>query len=213
MCGRYALHSLIGDLREHFGLFGELDFPPRYNIVPSLNLPVVRHGDGGRELALCQWGLIPAWSKTMPKNRPINARAETVAEKPFFRTAFRRRRCLVPANGFYEWQRNGTRKQPWYVRLKGAELFAFAGIWDSWDNSGQTLDTFAIITTGACETMRAIHDRMPVILDADQYGPWLEIGNPDLLAPYAGELAAYPVSTRVNSPANDSRGLIEPVRE
>ena len=213
MCGRYALHSLIGDLREHFGLFGELDFQPRYNIVPSLHLPVVRQGESGRELALCQWGLIPAWSKSMPKNRPINARAETVAEKPFFRGAFRRRRCLVPANGFYEWQRSGARKRPWYVRPRDAGLFAFAGIWDRWDDSGQTLDTFAIITTSASEAMRPIHDRMPVIVDADEYRPWLETGSPELLAPYAGELAACPVSARVNSPANEGRELIEPIRE
>ena len=211
MCGRYALHSLVDDLRRHFGLFNELEFQPRYNIVPSLRVPVVRQHDARRQLALCQWGLVPGWSKSIPGNRPINARAETVAEKPFFRSAFRRRRCLVPANGFYEWQQTGTRKQPWYIRQGGSELFSFAGIWDRWEGPDGTLDTFAIITTDANGSMRPIHDRMPVILDPEDYSHWLETGSKALLVPYAGKLETLRISTRVNSPRNEGKDLITAV--
>lgn len=208
MCGRYALHSLIQDLQQHFGLFDSVDFKPRYNISPSLFLPVVRPQDGGVELALCQWGFIPGWLKSMPKNKSINARAESLADKPFFRSAFRLRRCLVPANGFYEWKRTGTQKQPYYIRLSDAELFSFAGIWDRWEGGGEPVETFAIITTDANEAMKPIHDRMPVILDPAQYERWLRSGGSDLLVPFAGPMQAFPVSRRVNSPANDGAELI-----
>lgn len=211
MCGRYALHSLIGDLRRHFGLFDELDFRPRYNIAPSLSVPIVRQGNAGKELTLCRWGFIPAWSKTLPRNQPINARAETVADKPFFRGAFRRRRCLVPANGFYEWKRAGKEKQPYYFRLKGADLLAFAGVWDRWQGGEQPVDTFAIITTGANDIMLPIHDRMPVILAPGQYNRWIDAGDAGVLVPYAGEMDCYPISRSVNSPAHEGRELIEPL--
>lgn len=212
MCGRYALHSLVDDLRRHFGLFDELEFQPRFNVTPSLYVPVVRQQDDQRQLALCQWGLVPGWSKAMPKTRPINARAETVAEKLFFRSAFRRRRCLVPANGYYEWQKTATRKQPWYIHPAGADLFALAGVWDRWEGPAAVLDSFAIITTYANEATRTIHDRMPVILDPGDYGNWLEKGSKELLVPYSEKIEAVPVSTRVNSPKNDGRELIAPVK-
>lgn len=211
MCGRYALHTLIGDLREHFGLFSDLDLPPRYNISPSYHVPIVRQGEKDRELALCNWGLIPSWSKSLPKTRPINARAETIAEKPYFRSPFKRRRCVVPANGFYEWKRTGKEKQPFYIKPADADLLGFAGVWDRWEQAGETMDTFAIITTSANDTMKPIHDRMPVILDPEQYELWFEVGGTDMLRPYAGKLVTYPISRRVNSPANDSRELLDPV--
>lgn len=211
MCGRFALHSLIEDLQQHFGLFDEVTFKPSYNVAPSLNLPVVRLGEEHRHMALCRWGLIPGWSNSLPKTRPINARAETVAAKPFFRNAFQRHRCLVPANGFYEWKRTPRGKEPFYFRLKDAALFSFAGLWDRWEGGGDPIDTFAIITTAANDAMRPVHDRMPVILDSDQYNRWLGSGGTDLLVPYAGEMTRHAISRRVNSPANDDERLIEPV--
>jgi putative SOS response-associated peptidase YedK len=209
MCGRYALHTLLGELQEHFGLFDEFEFKPRYNIAPSYHLPIVREDDTGRHLALAQWGFVPAWSKETPKVKPINARADTVAEKPFFRTAFKKHRCLIPANGFYEWKRDGKQKQPYYFRLKDSELLAFAGIWDRWTGEEGPLDTFAIITTDANDTMRPVHDRMPVILGPEDYGGWLKTGDKKLLVPYPKEMTCYPISRRVNSPANDNEEIIE----
>ena len=209
MCGRYALHSLIDDLQRHFGFPGGADFKPRYNIAPSYHLPVVRKGDGGRELALCQWGFVPHWMKSEPKTRPINARAETVAEKPFFRSAFRHHRCLVPANGYYEWKKEGRGKQPWFIHPKDQALFAFAGLWDRWTGADGVLDTFTIITTSANPSTASIHDRMPVILPPGQYDTWLEAGGKDLLRPYAGEMEAWPVSREVNTPANDHPHLLD----
>ena len=211
MCGRYTLHSLIGELQQHFGLFDGLDFRPSYNIAPSRQVPVVRTRDQARELALCQWGLVPHWVKGAPQQRPINARGETVAAKPFFRNAYRNRRCLIPANGFYEWKRDGARKQPWYFHLQDRDLFAFAGLWESWDGGGETLETCAIITTGANAIMRPVHDRMPVILDPDQYDGWLREGRKELIGPYAGALTCHPVGLRVNKPSNDDAALLEPV--
>ncbi len=212
MCGRFVLHTLVGDLHNHFGLFSELDLRPRYNISPSQTVPIVRQQEGARELALCQWGLVPSWAKSLPATRPINARAETVAEKPFFRSAFKRRRCLIPANGYYEWKQRPGGKQPYYLRVADANLMAFAGIWDRWEHEGEIADTFAIITTRANETTAPVHDRMPVILDPGQYAVWLDTGGASLLTPYAGLMVSHPVSTRVNSPRNDGAELIEPLR-
>ena len=211
MCGRYALHSLIGDLQEHFGLFGGLDFAPHYNAAPSLPLPVVRLESGTRRLALCRWGLLPAWASDPVKARPINARAESIASNGMFRTPFQQRRCLVPANGFYEWQRAGSGKQPFYIRARDRELMGFAGIWDARESPEGTIESFAIITTQANPAMLPIHDRMPVILDPGEYGNWLEKGGTGMLAPYPGQLDAFPVSPRVNSPRNDDPALILPL--
>jgi putative SOS response-associated peptidase YedK len=211
MCGRYTLHSLIGELQQHFGLFDGLDFRPSYNITPSQRVPVVRTHDGARELASCQWGLVPHWVKGTPRQRPINARGETVAEKPFFRNAFRNRRCLIPANGFYEWKRDGVRKQPYFFHLEDRDLFAFAGLWESREGEDGPSQTCAIITTSASAVMRPVHDRMPVILDPDQYDGWLLDGRKDLLDAYAGPLVCHPVGLRVNSPANNDAELLMPV--
>src|SRR5690606_9045916 len=154
VCGRYTIHSLVSEIQAHFGALGELDLAPSYNAAPSQALPVVRIEDGRRTLALCQWGFVPGWMREEPKSRPINARSETAPGKPYFRDAFRRRRCLVPANGFYEWERGGSRRrQPWYFRLESAPLFAFAGLWDRWHAPAGPVDTFTILTTEANETV------------------------------------------------------------
>lgn len=210
MCGRYALHSLLADLQRHFGLFDSVQFQPRYNVTPSSLLPVVRMQGQERELALCRWGFVPYWLKTPPRTRPINARAETAAVKPWFRTALHRRRCLVPANGFYEWTRGTSPKQPWYFRLDGPDLLAFAGLWDRWGHESGPEETFAILTTAANQTLQPVHDRMPVILDKDQYDAWLETGDPGLLQPYAGAMLAWPVGREVNTPDHDGPELLHP---
>lgn len=210
MCGRFVLHHHIEDLLNHYGLVSHLDFRPTYNAAPSQMLPVVRNGEADRELVLCKWGLIPSWAKTVPANKPINARSETVAEKPYFRAAFKRRRCLVPVSGFYEWKRTGGPKVPHYFRLQEPGSFTFAGIWDRWAAGAEPVDTFAIITAAANDIMEPVHDRMPVILDPNQYDSWLEHGGTDLLQPYAGAMTCYPVSTRVNSTRNNGPELIEP---
>lgn len=210
MCGRYAVHSLISDLQSHFGLFDPVSFSPRFNAAPSMSLPIVRTQDDRRELALCQWGFVPHWMKSRPKTRPINARSETAAEKPFFRTSVRRRRCLIPANGFYEWKQSGSPKQPWYFRLADAEIMAFAGLWDSWIHDGKTLDTFAILTTAANATLQPVHDRMPVILDPPAYDNWLNAGDLALLRPYTGRMTGHAVGREINSTGNEGPDLLKP---
>jgi len=208
MCGRYDLHTLLDELQQYFGLSDEIDFTPHYNVAPSYRMPIVREDTTGRHLALAQWGFVPHWAKGAANVKPINARAETLADKPTFRDSLRNRRCLIPANGFYEWTREGRRKQPHYLKLDDSELLAFAGLWDRRAGPDGPLDTFAIITTGANDTMRAVHDRMPVILDRAAHDDWLIRGRTDLLAPYGRGMTCHPVSTRVNAPANDSPDLI-----
>jgi putative SOS response-associated peptidase YedK len=191
---------------------------PRYNAAPTQRMPVVRIVDDKRELALLRWGLIPSWAKD-PKigNSLINARGETVAEKPAFRSAFKARRCLVLVDGFYEWRKlPGGGKQPYRITMADGSPFAFAGLWERWDKGDEPLETFTIITTTANELVVPIHDRMPVILDPADYDAWLE--SPDtaipmaLIQPYpARRMSAYPVSTRVNSPRNDDAAVIERV--
>ncbi|MGH6960565.1 MAG: SOS response-associated peptidase, partial [Dongiaceae bacterium] len=187
-----------------------------YNAAPSQNLPVVRlDRDGRRELALLRWGLIPSWARDPAIGyRTINAKAETVAEKPAFRAAFRKRRCLVPADGFYEWQKIDGGKQPWRITLKDGAPFAFAGLWEHWDKGGEPVESFTIITTTANALCAEIDDRMPVIIGPADYEAWLAAADTAipqaLLQPYPAEtMAAYPVGTRVNSPKNDDAQLIE----
>lgn len=212
MCGRYALHSLVEDIQKHFGLFDDIRFQPGFNIAPSRMLPVARTGEGRHELALCAWGLAPRWARDNLKHKPINARAETVAQKPFFRDAYRRRRCLVPVNGFYEWRRSGTRKQPFYFHLPDAPLFSLAGIWDRRDTPDGPNDTFAIITTSANDVMKPVHDRMPVVLSRDNYDRWVDEGDADLLQPFTGAMECFPISTEVNSTSHDGPSLIKPLK-
>ncbi|MCC7484503.1 MAG: SOS response-associated peptidase [Burkholderiales bacterium] len=221
MCGRYALYGPTSrrnrDTIEFLGR--ELVFPPTYNAAPARLLPVCRvTAARGRELALLRWGLVPFWAKSADIGaRMINARCESVAEKPAFRAAFARRRCLVPMSGFYEWQRAAGRKVPHFIRLLDAEVFAAAGLYESWRAQGEAapLETFTIITTEANEIVRPLHERMPVILHEADYEVWLSPERRDtgtlarLLAPYpAGNMRAYPVGTRVNNAANDGPELV-----
>ena len=213
MCGRYTLTDAKKALLELIdpGLVPPLE-PPRYNIAPSQNaLAVVRH-EGGVEALTLRWGFIPSWAKDAQiGNQLINARAETVHEKPSFRRAFKTQRCLVPADGFYEWKREGKRRTPMYIRLKEGRPFAFAGLWNRWRSSeDKEIRTFAIITTGPNTLIKLIHHRMPVILKQEWIKSWLDPSLQDegvlreMLTPRAaGEMEAYPVSTLVNSPEND----------
>jgi len=220
MCGRYAVTLPPDAMRSLFATEGPLpNVPPRGNAAPTQMLPAVRLGEGRRELVLLRWGLVPAWSKAMTGTAPlINARADGVATKPSFRDAFRKRRCLVPADGFYEWQPPGKgAKQPWFVRLKGGATAAFAGIWERWQApDGSTVESMAIITTDAPELIRPIHDRMPVMLPAEAWELWLDPRTPPavaeaLLVPVpSAALEAFPVSTRVNAVANDDVSLCIP---
>jgi len=210
MCGRFSIISKSREIEKHFDLVRSREFRKSYNVYPSSDIPVVRLEYGDRVLANLHWGLIPHWAKDT-KLQPINAKGETVASKPFFRSAFRKSRCLIPANGFYEWQRAGKQKQPYYFRLKDAELMAFAGLWDRWEHDGNAIESCTIITTDANEVMKPVHDRMPVVLGPDAYEAWLQEGRKSLLQPYAGDMICYPVSTAVNNPKHNGKDLIEPV--
>jgi putative SOS response-associated peptidase YedK len=218
MCGRYTLATPLSMLAEHFAVHARLNLGPRYNIAPTQRSPVVRVGAGGRELTPLRWGFIPSWAKDPAIGaRMINARAESVAEKAAFRRAFAKRRCLVPADGFYEWRKDGRRKQPYYIRRRDGAPFAFAGLWDRWADraSGEVLETFTIVTTTPNELVAPIHNRMPVILSPEAYGRWLDPeqpGAPELLTPVSDdELEAFPVSSFVNSPAHDDPLCIKPL--
>ncbi len=225
MCGRFALWSLVRALMEEFDLDGPLpDVAPRYNIAPTQQVPLVVRREGGNRLVEMRWGLVAHWSKEASSRAPINARSETAAEKPTFRTPLRRRRALVPSDAFYEWRRprGGGRKVPMLIRLRSQEPMALAGIYDVWrppGGEGGQVESFAILTTGPNGLMAPIHDRMPVIVARGDRARWLdpELQDPaeltTILAPYPeGEMEAFEVSTAVNSPANDHPELVEPVR-
>lgn len=221
MCGRYALYGPTSRLRAQFQAdIDELDFAPRYNAAPLQMLPVIRQRPGGERVAhLLRWGLIPSWSKDPAiASKLINARGETLAEKPSFRSAFKSRRCVIPASGFYEWKSIAGGKQPYFIRPANDEFFGFAGLWERWTpTDGEPLDTFTIITTDANDSLRPLHDRMPVILGVDDYGPWLaKETHPDfvrqLVAPRdANAITMYPVSPKVGNVRNDTPELIEPL--
>jgi putative SOS response-associated peptidase YedK len=221
VCGRYTLRKPAGEIAEAYDVPEVFEFPPRFNIAPSQDVPVVRLGPerAGRELGLLHWGLVPSWADDPAiGNRMINARAETVAEKPAFRHAFKSKRCLVVADAFYEWAKRDGRKQPYLIHLKDDRPFAFAGLWESWNKGGEPIQSCTIITTEANELMAPIHDRMPVIVPRSAYDLWLDPAVKDpqrlqaLLVPFpAGEMDAYPVSTLVNRPANDVAQCTEPV--
>jgi putative SOS response-associated peptidase YedK len=225
MCGRYAIYGPISRKNREVLDFldRELAFPPAFNAAPTQQLPVYRIARHGAELRLLRWGLIPFGAKSAAVGaKMINARADTVAERPAFRTAFSRRRCLVPMAGFYEWQKEGTRKIPHYIHLLNADLFAAAGLYEFWPgkDGAAPIESFSIITTEANELVGKLHDRMPVILHADDYNAWLDPKNVDtavlkgLLKPYPSEeMRAYPVGLRVNSAKNDDPELIAPVSD
>ncbi len=212
MCGRYALHAHPEVVALLFGLSETPAFAARYNIAPASDVLVVREGIERRnEAAMLRWGLVPRWAKDPSIGaRMNNARAETIAEKPSFREAWRRRRCLIPASGFYEWKDEGGKRQPYYVTPRAGELFAFAGIWEAW----RDLQTCAVVTTEANAPMAAVHERMPVILAPGEYGVWLHGGEDErraLLRPCPAEaIAIRRVSRAVNRAANEGPGLIEP---
>lgn len=204
-------------MRELFGYLDEPAFPPRYNIAPSQPVPVVIREGGERRFLLVRWGLVPSWAKEMPQSLLINARAETVAEKPSFRGAFRHRRALMPADGFYEWKAEGRGpKQPYFIRRRDGAPFAMAALWEHWmDPHGSELDTCAVVTAEANATLMPIHHRMPVILPEKDWGLWLDPAATEkellaLLRPAPDDLLeAIPVSTRINRAANDDPSLIE----
>jgi putative SOS response-associated peptidase YedK len=190
-----------------------LERQSRYNVAPSQVLPIVTQSEGQIVLRDARWGFVPFWTKGKPKAQPINARAETVADSGMFRRAFQQRRCLVPADGFYEWQGPKPPKQPYFIRMQDHGLFSFAGLWERWyPRDAEPVDTFTILTTAPNALMKPIHDRMPVIMAPDRYRQWLSGDRPqDLLKPYPAELMeAVAVSSRVNSPKFDGPECIEP---
>jgi len=221
MCGRYSL-ICTDDLGNRFRVYEPtLGRRSRFNVAPSQTMPVVVQREQA-ELVPMEWGLVPHWIRDpATARRPINARAETLTERPMFRGLLQHNRCLVPASGFYEWKRDGSRKVPYYFRLKDADLFAFAGLYEVWhDTDGSALSTYTLITTTANEVVAPLHDRMPVILRREDEERWIAGGPPapeelrSLLGAYpASGMEAYPVSPRVNSPASDDPSLIAPLEE
>ena len=224
MCGRYELHSHPAAIALAFGLAHTPDVHPRYNIAPMTEVAIVRvNAEGQRECVRMRWGLVPRWAKDPSIGaKMINARGETIAEKPSFRTAYRRHRCLLPADGFYEWMplpaagggNDRSRKLPVHVGMKHGGLFGMAGLHERWlSPEGEILDTCTIVTTSANAALQGVHDRMPVIIAPEQYARWLDpavADVPELVAPFpAGSMAYYPVSTRVNNVHHDDASLIE----
>ena len=227
MCGRFAFYSPHEAVVRLFGVAGDGPrIEPRYNIAPTTFIATVRERPeiaAGRQLAMLYWGLVPAWAKEKSIGaRMINARGETLREKPSFRNAYPRRRCLVLADGYYEWQRAATVKQPYFIRLASHEPFAIAGLWEAWRDpaGGDPLESCTLVTTSPAPAIAHIHDRMPVILAPDDYAEWLDPRNTDverldrLLAPHpAAPLVAQAVSRMVNNARNQGPGLIEPVND
>lgn len=223
MCGRYRLSRRKQLIEEYFGSVSEgVDWEPRYNVVPTQSVPVIRQNATKpvRELSLMRWGLVPSWAKDASVAASmINARSETARTKPAFSEAIRKRRCLIPADGFYEWKRTGSSKQPYCFELSQGKLFAFAGLWDSWrDPAGGWLTSCSILTTTPNAVTSPVHDRMPVILDIASYDLWLDPGfrNVDgvceLLKPSdADQMRAYPVGNRINNVTNDDEECARPV--
>ena len=215
MCGRFAFYSPAEATAALFGAEKAAALKPRYNIAPTQDIAAVRNTDpdGGREFVLLRWGLVPFWAKDPSiGNRMINARAETVAEKPSFRAAYRRRRCVVLADGFYEWHREGSVKIPYYITLASGDPFAFAGLWENWQDrdSETSLQTATLITTSANDYLASLHHRMPVILEPDRAERWLA-GDETLLETAVADcppLRAWPVDRRVNNARNEGEDLI-----
>ena len=222
MCGRFTITSAPEAIRALFRYPEQPNFPPRYNVAPTQPVPIVRLHEGRRQFALMRWGLLPSWVKD-PKafTLLINARGESVCDKPAFRAAMKRRRCLIPADGFYEWKAEGDRKQPYYVHAKSGAPLAFAGLWETWIGpNGEELDTATIVTTEANRALEPIHHRMPVILAPESFDMWLDTAQVDAIAACAlirpapeDLLEAYPVSTAVNRVVNDNAKLLEPLAQ
>ncbi|MDJ0926437.1 MAG: SOS response-associated peptidase [Gammaproteobacteria bacterium] len=218
MCGRFAFYSPREAVNAIFGVDFPLDLEPRYNITPSQHVATLRvDRTGVTEPVLLRWGLVPSWAKDPAiGNRMINARAETVREKPSFRAAFKRRRCAILADGFYEWRAVAGAKQPYFITHQEGQPFAMAGLWERWNRGDEPLETCTIITTAANRRLENLHARMPVIFLPEQLEAWLTDDDPeqlqDLLRPCADDLLRYwPVSRRVNSPANEGAELLDEV--
>jgi putative SOS response-associated peptidase YedK len=221
MCGRYSITTPVEGLRQLFRFAGpSLNLQPRWNVAPTQDAPVVRLAkDGQRELRMLRWGLVPFWAKDISgAARMINARGETVADKPAFREALKARRCLVPADGFYEWETLGDKpsKQPLLFRMADGKPFAFAGLWERWRprDGGAPVETFTIVNTAANAIMARYHDRVPIVLAPEDYAAWLDPGTdarPLLKAPPSEWFTATRVSTRVNSVRNDDEACVTPV--
>ena len=222
MCGRFALYTDPIALAKQFQTENLLELMPSYNVAPSQTIPIIRNEQGHRLFELAKWGFIPSWAKDIKIGyNTINARADTVAEKPSFRSAFKQRRCLIPADGYFEWQEitNSKTKQLWYISLKSQEPMALAGLWEHWQGSdGSEIESCTIIVTSGNELMQSIHDRMPVILSPETWATWLDTANNDkqglqtLLTQYpADEMTAWKVNTQVNSPRYNDRECIQPL--
>ena len=220
MCGRFYLDVQADELVDYFDLSSVSCLTPRYNIAPSQPVAAIRVGEQGREWVSLRWGLIPFWAKDKKIGyRTLNARAETADTKPAFRAAFKHRRCLIPASGFFEWQTGEKGKQPYCIHPKQAKLFAFAGLYEHWqDSTGERLDSCTILVTDANAVVRPIHDRMPVILKPDNFRTWLDpdMQNPAILKPLLipwpdDKTVLYPVSRRVNNPRYDDVGCIQAI--
>lgn len=220
MCGRFVITSAPAALRQLFGYVDQPNFPPRYNIAPTQPVPVVTFEQGVRHFKLMRWGFIPAWVKD-PRKFPllINARAETVLTKPAFQNAIKRRRCLIPADGYYEWQQIADRKQPLFIHRRDGEPFGFAAVMETWlGANGEELDTVAIVTAAAGSELAGLHDREPVTIAPEYFARWLDCRGDEtddavaLLGPSRdGEFTWHPVSTKVNKTANDDAQLILPI--
>ncbi len=216
MCGRFTLRDPRRAKFDRQPIGGLFNLAPRYNIAPGQSVLAITERNGEREASFYQWGLVPAWSSEHSEHRGfINARAETLQEKPSFSESFQRRRCLIPADGFYEWKRAGKSKQPYYFQMKDEAPFAFAGIWDRWQGEGKLIVSCAIITTTANELLASIHDRMPVILSPTSHHAWLNNeATPAeltaLLSPFPAEqMKAHPVSNEVNHTTIDNEHLVQ----
>lgn len=223
MCGRYTL-SQPGDILKELGVpeDEQIELTPNYNVAPTQDVPIVRSGaKGGRQLAIVRWGLIPFWAKDEKiGNQMINARSESVAEKPAYKNAFKKRRCVVLADGFFEWKKQGSAKQPFHIYLAGHQPFVFAGLWERWSKGPEPIESCTIITTSANDKVAEVHDRMPVILGPEARDLWLDESVEDaelltsILRPYPAEAMAFtPVSRMVNSPRNNSPEILRPMAD
>lgn len=222
MCGRYTHLYTWRELHRLLSLSNgapQLNVHPSWNVAPTQAAPIVRQEDGARTASLVRWGLVPSWAREV--GTPLsNARSEEAATKPSFRAPFKSRRCLVPVSSFYEWQKTPGGKQPWSIRVKGAILFCFAGLWDRNEKTSEPIESFTILTRAPNELMATIHDRMPCIVRPDHYDLWLDpaLTSPVELAPALGvftaeEMEAHRVSTRVNSPRPNDASLLDPVAQ
>ena len=216
MCGRFAFYSPAEAAAALFGAAASLDVAPRYNVAPTQDIAAIRESkEGARELVMLRWGLVPFWAKDPSLgNRMINARAETISEKPAYRNAYKHRRCIVLADGFYEWHREGDAKTPYFISLASGEPFALAALWEDWTDreTGESLQTTTLVTAAANDFMARLHHRMPVILEAHTATEWLAGSNEllDDVAAVTPPLQAWPVDRRVNNARNEGQELLRP---